>query len=274
VAVSGNNAFFLAEDGIYKFDGQQVVKLSDRITGFITDRTLTEGSENAMGVFNTILNQYRLFFASDTAPDQDTYDYAMYTDVSGLNVPDADVAEAVTFWPQGRYATTDMGFQATFFAQDSTTPVNRVMMGDRYGFVWEMDFGNYEGTEQPKMYYVSHRIGLGSSNKNFLRWITPSHEPFNQNYWYMDAWPDGLEGSKNSLTFRQSGDTNSLAYFQSATGFTIGRLYAYRSNEVVQYSGSVAIVGKYLILKLYDTSVGDWTLDALEFEVVRQGKRQ
>lgn len=138
---AGDQLFFVGEDGFYRFDGKQAVRLNNKIDPEFLSGEIGMDFRRTKSVFYSPLGQVRFFFPFESA---NVLDRAAYIDAAAAVTPGEEEDSAFGVWPQGR--TTDVqpgqyGFQGTAVCADYTQARPRILMGDRYGFVWEMDSG-------------------------------------------------------------------------------------------------------------------------------------
>lgn len=264
IAVSGGVAWFLAEDGIYTFDGERVEKKSRRIDGLLQKELTSSNAANAIGVYHTVMNQYRLYY-----PAQDSLPWVM-SDAIYCSV---DSDGGVSFWPQGKNLSTDPGFNATFIASDSTTPVNRIMMGDRYGVVWQMDSGLYDGSTPVTFYGMTHRVKMGDTQKMLVRWVTPTTKTWNNRTWSCSVIVDGNMADKQTIAFGDDGENPSAAFHATSTVEANATTYANFFDMQTMRSGSVQSMGRFAQLEISDAVAQKWEAQSVELDVNRFGRR-
>lgn len=264
VAVAGGIAWFLAEDGIYTFNGERVEKKSRRIDGLLQKELSSSNATAAIGVYHTVMNQYRLYYPSQTSLPWVMSD-AIYCSVD----PDGDVS----FWPQGKNLSTDPGFNATCIASDSSAPVNRIMLGDRYGCVWQMDNGLYDQWAPVTFYGMTHRVKIGDVQKMLVRWITPTTKTWNNLSWACNLLVDGNVADKQVLSFGDDGENPSAAFHASATVESNALRYANFFDMQTVRGGSVQGLGRFCQLEISDAVPQRWELNAVELDVNRFGRR-
>lgn len=259
LAVSGDVAYFLAEDGVYRFDGQSVQKLSKRIDG-IFNRGWSSCAERAIGVWHPTLNQYRLFYPGPQAPPW-VCTHALYCCAAEEG--------GFTFWPQGPYdVEIDEGFNATAVVRDDSRAVPRMLLGDRYGNLWVMDTGPYDGAYQVRHTGTTHRMNLGTAQRYLMRWITPVTPTEACQQWTLSMWPDGHAGDKQTVSPYLSGDT-SLTGYHRQTGVTTyagTETFAVAQERTSGPPQSVEVLGRFIQMQVSDTSANPWALDAIEIE--------
>lgn len=270
VAVAGNHCWFLAEDGIYTFDGQSVKKMSRRIDGLLNRGAASSNMARAIGVWSSVFNQYRLFYPGVDDPPW-VCAQAIYCAV--------DTEGKVTFWPQGKNAAGDYGFQATTVANDNTADVNRIMLGDRYGNIWQMDQGLKDGPSNVTFYGLTHRIALGVSQKMLVRWVTPTTRVFNNQSWTCSTIINGDTLNKQTLVFSGAGDNPALAFYQSAANgtyafqYTADGTYANSFDMETSPSGSIQGLGRFAQLEISDSVAQQWEAQAITLELNKSGRR-
>lgn len=264
VAVAGGIAWFLAEDGIYTFDGERVEKRSRRIDGLLQKELAASDATRSIGVYHTVMNQYRLYYPSQTSLPW-VMSEAIYCSVD----PDGDVS----FWPQGRNLSTDPGFNATCIVSDSSAPVNRIMLGDRYGCVWQMDSGLYDQWAPVTFYGMTHRVKLGDTQKMLVRWITPTTKTWNNLTWSCNLLVDGNVADKQALSFGDDGENPSAAFHASATAYTSNGTYSNYFDMQTVRAGSVQGLGRFCQLEISDAVPQRWECNAVEIDANRFGRR-
>jgi hypothetical protein len=264
IAVAGGIAWFLAEDGIYTFNGERVEKKSRRIDGLLQKELGSSDATRSIGVYHTVMNQYRLYYPSQTSLPWVMSD-AIYCSVD----PDGDVS----FWPQGKNFATDPGFNATCIVSDSSAPVNRIMLGDRYGCVWQMDSGLYDQWAPVTFWGVTHRVKIGDVQKMLVRWITPTTKTWNNLSWTCNLIVDGNVGDKQALTFGDDGENPSAAFHATATVESNALRYANFFDMQTVRGGSVQGLGRFCQLEISDSVPQRWELNAVEMDVNRFGRR-
>lgn len=265
LVVAGDVAFFLAEDGIYLFDGNAVRKVSSAVDGWLMAPGWASSPERAHGVWFSPLNQYRLFYPGPSSESW-VLDSAVY-------VARSEKDGEWTFWPQGRYASTDQGFQATFVTLDDSRPVARVILCDRFGCIWEMDRGLHDVLNPVTFRALSHRVNLGTSQKYLLRWVTPVQPAATNNAWTMRVWPDGNVDGAVSCSPDPGGMMSAAGFYTTAGVYATAGTYAVNLEESAQPAQSVACKGRFVQLEMKDSSAGPWALDAVELDVTQQGRR-
>lgn len=263
LAVSGDVAYFLAEDGVYRFDGQSVQKLSKRIDGYFSGGW-SSSPERAIGVWHPQLNQYRLFYPGPQAPPW-VCTHALYCCAAEQG--------GFTFWPQGpKDARYDEGFNATVVVRDDSRAAPRMLLGDRYGNLWVMDTGPWEGAHQVRFDAVTHRMNLGTAQRYLLRWVTPVTPTEAYQPWTLAVWPDGHSGDKQTLAPNQSGDSSALGFHGQASieEFDGAQTYAVNQERASGPPQSVEVMGRFIQMQMADSttygSANPWALDAIEIE--------
>ncbi len=258
VAVAGDVAYFLAEDGIYRFDGNAVTKLSRRIDGFFSGGW-SSAPERAIGLWNPTLNQYRLFYPAPNAP-QWVCNAALY-----VNMEDG----GARFWPQGAYdPEVDEGFNATSVTRDDSRATPRFLLGDRYGCLWEMDVGFYDGATAVTSDGVTHRVNLGTAQKYLLRWVTPVSKTVNNATYTMSVWPDGLTSDKQTTSPSTASDSDPNGFY-GQTGvdeFAANTTFAVNREMASGPPQSYEVMGRFIQMQFKDANPNGWSLDAVEIE--------
>lgn len=154
---AGDQLFFVGEDGFYRFDGKQAVRLNNKIDPEFLNGEIGMDFRRTKSVFYSPLGQVRFFFPFESA---NILDRAIYVDAAAAVTPGEEEDSAFGVWPQGRSGTSaggelgytdgnpEYGFQGTAVCADFTQARPRILLGDRYGFVWEMDSGYAEAGYQ------------------------------------------------------------------------------------------------------------------------------
>lgn len=147
---AGDSLFFVGEDGIYRFNGRVAVQMTDKFDEeFFTGKIGVDFSKTK-AMFYSPTSQVRFFFPFESS---NILDRAMYINAAGIVIPDSvgskvdDSGDTFSAWPQGRMSQTsgEYGFQATAVCADFSLPVPRNLVGDRFGFLWELDSGFADG---------------------------------------------------------------------------------------------------------------------------------
>lgn len=264
VAVSGNIAWFLAEDGIYTFNGERTEKMSRRVDDMIRKEVGAVDPTRAIGVYHNFYNQYRLYY-----PTQSSLPWVMS---NALYVCTEENGE-VTFWPQGRNLDSDPGFNATAIARDDSSPINRMMLGDRYGVVWQMDEGLYDSWAPVTFYGLTHRVKMGDTQKMLARWITPTTTTFDNLSWTCSIIVDGNIADKQVLLFSEDGENPSGAFYATATAYANATTYSNFLDTQTMRAGSVQAMGRFCQLEISDAAAHRWQMMSLELDVNRFGRR-
>ena len=144
---AGDEVFFVGESGYYHFNGKSAEKLTTKIDEKFLAGVLGINFAKAQAVFYAPLGQMRIFYPVES---ENLLDGAVYVNASESVTPGDDDGDGNAFsvWPQGRVLSTqpgEYGFQGSAVCCDSTGIRPRILLGDRYGFVWEMDSGYYDG---------------------------------------------------------------------------------------------------------------------------------
>lgn len=270
IAMDGNRARFAGEDGFYAFDGQTVEKFSGAIDGLLGDRTFTSSLEDAMAVFHSPTNQYRLFYKSSS--ESDAFDSALYCDLSGhiMRVRGKETRE-VSWWKQGKYATTDYGFQATYVCTDNTADQNLMIIGDRYGVVWRADIGHYDGGTVITKMIRSHRVGLGTTKRMTARWISPTVECVGDYDFTIKTWEDGRTDHQESWTANALDAAGFSGVTFGTETFTPERTFVAPPPDQVTYPQTVEVCGSSFQVEIVDANPAPFTLHAIEVMVAPFG---
>lgn len=265
-----NSAYFAAEDGVYQFNGAELVKLSERIDAFYAG--MQQGvMENSMAAYSTANDEFRLFYPAAGDPPG-VCRHALYMSTRG---------DQVGFWPQGPADAAGYGFMATAVAVDQTQPYEVVLLGDRYGSLWEMDVGRKDGAEVITAEITSARINVGTSNKARARWVTPTVHAIGsqstacatQQQFTAEVFPDDIEASKSRLEFDAAGANAPIGFFQA--GLATDEM----SSQLVQpwyeiqalASGSVEVQGRFFRVRVDVECPVE--IDAIELEFTPIGRR-
>ncbi len=263
IAVAGNVAFFLAEDGVFTFDGQSTSKVSRKIDGWFTPGW-SSAPENAWGVWYSRLNQYRLYYPGPGSTPH-VMDSALYMTTNEGDKPPS-------FWPQGKNVNTDWSFNATCVTADASREVTRVCTGDKFGCVWELDRGLYDGGTAVTFEGVTHRINLGQGIKYLMRWIVPSQPAATNAAWSMAVWADGNTAAEQTLTLNAGVNMDAGAFHVASTNHASGTTYAVNNEHQTLPPQSVEVQGRFVQLELSDAVAAPWALHAIELEVARMGR--
>jgi hypothetical protein len=258
IATTGNVVVFLAEDGFYTFDGQTVKKISSQLGKLIEDGWAST-VENGQAVFASAYNHYR-FFYSDTGSST-CLDSALYCDLG---------QETPSWWRQ----KPTSGFAATALAVDTTSDVNQMVFGDKYGVIWDADTGIADRIDQWVTASLdTHRLGLGSAQKAIFRWASPTTENDGNFDWYVGLWPDGDSTARvDHLVNKYNGLTATGEVFLDGETFTdTGTFVEAPSHAIGQCSFAAA--GRWFQLRLSHDKPSGFVLEAIECEVVPTGKR-
>ena len=146
---AGDSLFFVGEDGLYRFNGRVAAKLTSKFDEeFLTGKIGMDFSKTKAAYYSP-LGQVRFFFPFESS---DILDRALYVNTAGVVVQTEDGTDDSVFsaWPQGRVSTTsgEYGFQATAVCADYSTARPRNLIGDRFGFIHELDSGYGDGGYQ------------------------------------------------------------------------------------------------------------------------------
>lgn len=264
VAVAGGIAWFLAEDGIYTFNGERVEKKSRRVNDMMQSEIGSVDPTRAIGLYHNVYNQYRLYY-----PTQASLPWVMTDALYCCTEEDG----SVTFWSQGKNLPTDPGFNATAIAMDDSQPTNRVMMGDRYGVIWKMDDGLYDSWAPVTFYALTHRVKLGDTQKMLVRWITPTTKTFNNLSWNCNLIVDGNVADKQALTFGDDGENPSAAFHATSTVESSNATYSNFFDTQTVRAGSVQGLGRFCQLEISDANAEQWQMMSMELDVNRFGRR-
>lgn len=140
----GDVAAFMSGDGVYTFDGSTVSCISRAIEELFHTDAVTPRPADAWLLFNQQYNQLRVFYRGYNSDLE--YDGALYANLDGyITRVDGEPAKELAWWPQGKYEDTDYGFSATYLHMDLTRANPVMLIGDRYGPVWQADSGDYDG---------------------------------------------------------------------------------------------------------------------------------
>ncbi len=255
-----NSAYFAAEDGIYQFNGAELVKLSERIDAFYAG--MQQGvMENSMAVYSTANDEFRLFYPAAGDP-VGVCRHALYMSTRG---------DQVGFWPQGPASDEDFGFMATAVAVDQTQPYEVVLLGDRYGSLWEMDVGRTDIGDNITAEIVSARVNVGTSNKALARWVTPTVHAVTKQDIAVEVFPDDIEAAKGTLAMDTAGANAAAGFF--VTGATVDTADTVQPWYEIQAlaSGSVEVQGRFFRVRV--EAACPFEMDAVEFEFTPIGRR-
>lgn len=166
----GDQVFFFATDGLYQMtaDGS-VNKVSSAINVLLRDTSIANRSRATL-VYHGGFNQLRLFLCSDE--ESTIYDYALYGSAAPVQYQDAGGQNTdVGWWPQGRKYPTDYGFNACCVVMDNRETRPRMLIGDRYGVVWEHDCGGSDCGPPVYRKVMSAPLNLDTSQETVVRWV-------------------------------------------------------------------------------------------------------
>lgn len=274
IVAVGNTLVFLGEDGFYRFTGETVERLSGALDGLVATKSFMSRAANGFGVYASEKGQYRFFFPSGA--QSTVCDEALYCDMAGHEVSvRGRTTRDVSWWRQGKYNTTDYGFNATCVVADSTTDVNEVLLGDRYGVVWTMDHGRYDGATAVQATLETHRIGLGSSQRATVRWVNPAQKVDGDFQWTIKVTPEGTVGATRTITIdpfvvRPSGHTVIATEGDPvATGETVSEPQGYFLHQ-----GSMGIACRWFQLEFLVPAGYPLEVDMVEIEVSPLGRRR
>lgn len=263
-----NVAWFPAEDGIYTFNGAELSKVTDAADAF-WDKEISPGRvEYALGVISMEKEEYRLFYAP---PGEST--------LCGRRALYASFRETQeSCWPQKGERTTlsseDIevyGFQATAVEADQTFSRERILLGDRWGMLWEMDRGQRDGPAPVTWDITSARINVGSGSKALARWVTPTVDAAVKQDISIEVWPDDVEAVSRTATSGTEGANAATSYFSGWT--TVGANDTVPAVFDVQTlpSQSFAVLGRFFRVRLSGSAA--FAMHAVELEFNMQSRR-
>lgn len=135
-APAGATMFFVGHGGFYMFDGSSPRKISSRVDEAFFTNVIGSDLSKCRGLYYSPLNQVRYYFPS--IGESNIIDRAIYIDVGNL-VSKGEDNSNLSIWPQGKYSSDEAGWRGTSVLLDSTVQPPRVLLGDKYGVVWQMD---------------------------------------------------------------------------------------------------------------------------------------
>jgi len=124
----GNFHIFLSERGIFAFDGNNFVHLSEKVDEELLDNPTKAQLANAKAVFNKRLNQYIIYFPSNSATHNNR----------GLVY---DLRDGMKCW-QPPITGRRVSYISNF---EKSTGVETVIYGDYRGYLYEDDIGDNDG---------------------------------------------------------------------------------------------------------------------------------
>lgn len=143
ICPAGDTLFFVGEDGFYQFNGKQATRLTTKFDEEFLAGELGVDFSKTKAAYYSPLGQVRFFFPKESS---NILDRAVYISAASAIIPgdDDDTETPFSIWPQGRVSAIqpgEYGFQGTAVCADFSGTRPRVLLGDRYGWVWEMDSG-------------------------------------------------------------------------------------------------------------------------------------
>ncbi len=262
VYASDDVAWFPGEDGIYTFNGAELAKVSDKVDRWWSDTANRGSLENAIGVFSAENDEYRLYYPGQFG-ETNTCESAIYVGTRG---PD----EAI--WPQGPGSAGQYGFQATAVCVDQTTPRERILLGDRYGVIWEMERGEYDGAEPRSAEIVSARINMGTAMKALARWVTLALDAVQDIEVTVDVWGNDQESTLQTNALPARGDMPA-ASFLAAVALDGTELVPYSQDTQTLPSCPVEVYGRTFKVRISVPDAGKFQMEAMEFEFNPSGRR-
>lgn len=265
----GNFCLFLAEDGVWQFDGGTVAKLSGAIDEAFRNKTFSGDLRKCKAVYAAAYNQYRVYFPS---LDEGTIcDKALYVDLTGYTFEvRGEERKELSIWPQGRYALTDYGFNMTAVFSDSDGVSQRVLCGDIYGIVWELDQGLYEVTPV-KARLVQAPIGVGRSTAAVVTWVNLALQNTGNVSCTMKLIPETIEANSESKTVSvyKATDSTLLTSVQ-----TLGASETLPAGQVlVERENAFAMRTRMMQIALISTAAGAIEVAGIEIQANAGQKR-
>ncbi len=257
---SDNIAWFPAEDGIYTFNGAELAKVTDPADRYWSTEVVKAGLGQSIGVISTDNDEYRLFLP-DVGGDPWTCDSALF-------VSFRETQEAT--WAQGPDAD-GYGFQATAVCADQVLARERILVGDRWGCIWEMDKGYYDGPQRVTGEIVSARINVGTGTKALARWVTPTVSAEYNGQVSVGIFADDREANTQTVSFDQRGDNPAAAYADDVTEVKPDSLVPYAFDIQTLASGSFESKGRFFRVKVDATA--PFKMEAVELEFNLDGRR-
>jgi len=191
LCAAGDFALFVAEDGIYAFDGENQRKLSDAIDELFSEG-LSSNLAKAVAIYHAPQNQYRLFYPS---PSSSVLDCALYVDLSPIMGQSAEGEQrVVSIWPQGKYLNTEYGFQATSIHEDITVTPARTLAGDRYGVLWELDVERHDAGHPVRCRAIQSPMNVGNDGVVVIRQVVATIKNTGRQDWTLELVPDNVPG--------------------------------------------------------------------------------
>lgn len=187
---------------------------------------------------------------------------------------DLDAPDGVSWWRQGKYTSTDYGFQAVTAAADNTTDVNRVLIGDTNGIIWELDSGLKDAGSVAKAKLTSHRVGYGSSQRALVRWIGASHLNAGAFPWTVSVYDDGVVARKVSATCNPHRSATDDRVFLGGNEVFDDTETFKDAPERATGQLSYSVAARWFQIEISDTNEAPFELDALEVEVNPLGRRR
>lgn len=255
-----NVAWFPAEDGIYTFNGAELAKVSDVIDAYWGDEVVDAGLGQSIGIVTTESDEYRLFMPS-VGGDPWTGDSALYTSFRD---------QSESFWPQAPDAD-GYGFQATAVAADQVKKRERILLGDRYGCIWEMDQGRYDGPQRVTAEITSARVNVGTGAKALARWVTPTVRAETNETLEAGVYPDDRVATEQAVNFDIRGDNPAAAYADTTTVIAAPDTVPYLFDVQTLASGSFEVKGRFFRARL--AASAPFAMEAVEMEFNLDGRR-
>ena len=270
VAANGNDVFRLTESGpaVLK-SGNSEELIQDSISG-ILERPWCSNPERAVGVFHSLWRQYRLFYVSPGSAS--TRDAAWYG-----NIPAGKSRSGVSWWPQGRIAddTTSWGFEATAVRMDATGSRNRMLVGDRFGILWEHDvpYECLDGPSPIKRVIITGPIGSLSAGQNIIRWACVSFDHTGKKAWTLSLVTEMRSELAKTVTLNAVKSGSKAVGVLDATD-TWGATGVFVDvSDVVMRQVQFGRRARIAHFEVRDTTSAPMVLCGIEVEVNRAGRR-
>lgn len=193
----GSFCLFISTDGLFRFDGNDLTKLSEKLDEMFFLGQVGSDLTKARGVYFGPLNQWRLFFPKGEAF---VLDRAFYVDLTGYTDDSrGDPRTEVAVWPQGTADAAQYGFDATCVVVDNTESDAVMLMGGRRGIVWEADAGTMDVGVGIAAYLTQADQNLGKTGGVLARRLnatmkTDTHAPLTVAF-----LPNGIPATPSTL---------------------------------------------------------------------------
>lgn len=193
----GSFCLFISTDGLFQFNGTELVKLSDNLDEMFFKGQVGSDLSKARGVYFGPLNQWRLFFPKGEAF---VLDAAFYVDLTGYTDDSrGDERKEVAVWPQGSYDADLYGFDATCVAVDNTESDAKMLLGGRRGIVWEADNGHMDAGTTVYAWLLQAEQNLGKSGGVLVRRMNVTMSTETQAPLSVEFRPNGIAATPSSL---------------------------------------------------------------------------